>query len=226
MSNELITFDGIPSVDKSLKLMADFSDQLPYATSVAMNNTLLEMQKGEINNIREKFTVRKNWLRAGKGIGVTIKFTKKDKLEGALYTKAPFLIGHEEGEIRTAKNKARAIPQRDNLKVAINKLIPDSKKPNALVGTKSLEDKLGKLKRTTLRRVRTFEATMPSGQSGIWQRLTNSRLPIRLLYAYKKTAKIRKVLSFIPIGMGVFQKQYKRIFGEALAKAIATRKIN
>jgi len=225
MSNELITLDGIPSVDKSLKLMADFSDQLPYATSVAMNNTLLEMQKGEINNIREKFTVRKNWFKPGMATGVNLKFASKQKLEGRIYNRARFVVGHEEGEQRTAEgNPMIAVPQKVNLGLDKQQIIPKNKRPKALVG-KSLEDKLGKLKRNTLRRVRTFEATMPSGQSGIWQRLTNGRLPIRLLYAYKKVAKIRKVLAFIPTGLSIYEKKYKKMFGDALGKAIATRRL-
>jgi len=204
----VIEIDGIPSADNVLKIMGRFSRQVPFATSVALNNLAGEIQKEEVSGIQKTFTLRKNWWKPRTAMGVNIQFSNKSKLETHIFTRAPFMVKQEYGGIKTPKGKHIAIPERKALNVADNKVIPQGKRPQQI-----------------LTRPRTFIQTMPnSGKTGIWQRVTNKRLPIKLLYAFGTRARIRAVLGWRDKGMNVYTKKYQRIFGEALAYAIATSK--
>jgi len=199
-----IIIEGIPSADKALKLMERFSDQIPFATANAINVTLTMSQEEEKQSLRDKFILRKPINR----YGLYQRYANKRKLEASIGMANTFAQLQEEGGIRTpASSSSLAVPQRENLQVSLQKAIPLAKRPKGL-----------------LKKPRTFIAQMPSGKTGIWQRIGNPRTPIRLLYSFAKRATIRKALFYRKQGYDAFMKNYQGIFGTELAKAIATRR--
>jgi hypothetical protein len=125
--NEII-IEGIPSADGALKLMEKFSDQIPFATANAINTTLGVAQESEKQNLRDKFTLRKDIKR----YGLYQRYANKRKLEASIGMASSFAELQEEGGIKTSSTgKSLAIPQRTGLQVSLSKAIPMAKRPKA-----------------------------------------------------------------------------------------------
>lgn len=203
-----LQLDGVPSAENALKMIAEFGRQIPYASSVALNQLATEIRGDTITNLApSRFIIRNKTFLTNRRTGFNVEYSHKTRLATRIYSNYEPWVLHEEGGMKKPRGRHLAIPQRENIGVDLAKIIPQGKRPKAL-----------------LRRPRTFDQTMPSGKRGIWQRTSGERYPIKLLYAFSQLARIRKIFGFVQNGARLVSKKYQRIFGETLAKAIAEAK--
>lgn len=112
-----------------------FRSQVPFATSLAINNSMRDVRRVIVNTTwRKAFTVRNQ---AFPGVVFRIKFSKKYDLEAELYDQLgrDFLERHVTGGIKTARGRNLAIPV--NVSRTATGRIPKSKKPRVLTAKKS-----------------------------------------------------------------------------------------
>jgi len=92
-------------------LVAKTFRQLPYAASVALNRTALEIVEEQRRGMSERFTIRRQWVLQGVRMDRG-DFATKRRLRAVvrLDPSRGFLAQHEEGGTRTARRSSLAIP--------------------------------------------------------------------------------------------------------------------
>ena len=125
------------NVDEVYEEASDFfRRQIPFITSLAINNSMKDVRKRVIGSTWPKaFTVRN---RAFPGVVLRIKFSTKASLKAELFDSLgrEYLEMHTTGGTKTAKGGGRlAIPL--NVKRGASGRIPKSRKPRSITAKKS-----------------------------------------------------------------------------------------
>lgn len=200
MSNE-IELIGIPSVNNALKLLAKYDDQIPFATALALTRTAERVTEAEMDQLRAKFILRREWYKRGTRFGINVSPASKRTLTARAFTRAPWLVQQDEGGTKDAgKYEDITIPER-GLRQTSDRLIPLAVKP-----AKVLQN---------MRKFRAFRI----GDT-IFRR---NGLGIRALFFLKTSVRIPKHFDFVGVGKTTVERVYKKEWGEALAFAIATK---
>jgi hypothetical protein len=192
----------IDGLDATKQHFTNLTKQLPFATALALTRTAKEVQREEIAHIRNEFTVRGSWLREGGRFGVGITPASKENLVAVVETRAPWLEAHEEGTVRTPEGAHFAIPQKD-VRRTKTQVIARSQRPKALK--------------------RAFKIETKKGFPLLVQRVGRGKNSIlRVMYQLTGRARIAPSLRFVETGRAVVEKVWRRIFSEALDRAIRT----
>ncbi len=209
-----ITVNPIPA-EKILEMIRKFGKQLPFAESLAINNTAKIVQKEEIENIESKFRNRKAWFRKGK-FSVKIRFSNKRSLFSSIFSQAPWLDLQERGGIKKQKTKTPLtnkklllMPVRE-IRQTKTRLTPKRLSPAKL------------LKNPKKNRVFFVENQKTALILQRFGKKKNSKT--RVLFFAEDRAKIPPILEFEKLGERVVNKNYRKQFGKALGFAIATAK--
>jgi hypothetical protein len=192
----------IQGLDATRKHIANVERQIPFATALALTRTAKEIQREEIAHIRTAFTVRGSWLREGGKFGVGIIPASKENLVAVVESRAPWLGAHEEGTVRTPEGAHFAIPQKD-IRRTKTQVIARSHRPKSLKRAFKIETKRG---------VPLLLQRIGRGKSSI----------LRVMYQLTGRAKIDPRLRFFETGRAVVERVWRRIFSEALDRAIRT----
>lgn len=191
-------------IDKAIKQLGALGKQVPFAASVAINQTVKDIQKVEQAAIKRELdkptpsTVK----------GIRVSRSSKRKLVGTVFIIPhidKFLKYQIEGGTRPPRSKAEAVP----VSIRLNKYgnIPGRR-----------QGKLAKL----LTRPDTFSATI-RGVAGIWQRgKGRNRNRVTLLVAYEKETKYSPAFKFYEHAERTTAKRWHRNFNKALSAAIRT----
>ena len=194
----------ILGLEATTKHIYNVAKQIPFATALALTRTAKEIQREEITHIRTAFTVRGSWLREGGRFGVGIVPASKENLVAVIESRAPWLEAHEEGTVRTPEGAHFAIPQKD-IRRTKTQVIARSQRPKALK--------------------RAFKVETMRGVPLLLQRVGRGKKSIlRVMYQLTGRAKIEPRLRFFGTGKTVVEKVWRRIFSEALDRAIRTAK--
>lgn len=193
------------SVDSDLKRFEqDLTDiqkkQLPFATSVALNNTAVEAQKEAQREMGKRLDRPTPFTKKG----VRVKRSTKQKLQAEIFIQeiqAEYLKYAIEGGTRKPKNKAIPIPQ----KIRLNKY---GNMPR------------GKIKQL-LARDDVFVINNDES-AGIYQRLRNGTY--RLLASFHSEAKYKERYPFEEIVQKEAGKRFRAFMQQSLDKALATAK--
>lgn len=218
MSLQVKVKSNAKEVSRFLQLM--HSKQIPFATSLALNDTAKDVRKHIVKRtFPEAFNLKK------KGFPNQVIFTEfstKKNLTasvGNINTKKKrvraisMLNLHAEGGIKKPKRSLYlAIPSRELNGKYHNKKIPKSRTPQAIFAS---TDRRGS-KRGFVQRFK--------GGKAIFQRKTLKAYPISLFYFLKPIAKINKTLKFYEDANRVAKKVYDKHFDKAFQKAIRTAK--
>lgn len=183
----------IPAVSITIELDAEkliggmtdlMREQVPYATSRAVNDVALMIQQGEREAMKQNFNIRRQWVLDGVRI---IQFSNKgqDPIT-AILDIAPdrsFLNKFEEGGMKTPRGANIAMPT-DTVRPSPADVVASALRPKSfgLSGT-------GKGDR------RTFIIGSGPG-AGIWQRTGPGPRDIRMLWSFKQSARIGAMLGF------------------------------
>ena len=184
-----------------------------------------EVRENPIENVAPRaFTIRKKSFLTNSRTGFRREFAKKDNLTASVFSEYDRFELHDRGGMRIGRGGPLKIPQKSNLGVGNAQIIPKSKRPSALVGRGSALSRLmGAAKKSSKSAGRSFTQTV-NGKRGIWQRTGDARLPIRLLYSFNASARIKALFGFYREGERLISKKYNRIFGTELSAAIASAK--
>lgn len=206
---------SVKGISETLGTLIDLPKQVRYASSQAINDVALEVQKEEVEKtLPGHLTLRSKgapWQRPGTRYGVNIRpFARKDSLRAVVGSQADWLKLVEEGG---TKQRATELAIPTTFWKQKQEILKRARKPRALLAAKRKLAELGG--RAFLYR----GAKMPQG---IWARTTKAAYPIRLLFTFKTRATIRAVLVFFGTGRAKVMAIYPQRFQARLARAIAT----
>lgn len=227
---------------QALTKINDVPRQVRYASSLAINDTMLAVQEFTLKELLpEKFTLRAKgqpWQKPGTKFGFNLKFANRNKLESTLGSQADWLNLQERGGSKTGGGGHRvAIPTPAHKPKA--EIIPAAKKPRALLKgvlvsairaaqkdpTKKGQAKLRKLNRQ-LKAVGKLSQKpfLSKGKlpPGIFVREGPARLPIKALFVFKEQVPIEIRLAFEPSAAKLAAQLYPVKFEAAFKRAVAT----
>lgn len=219
-------------------------NQLPFATSKAINGTLLAFQKAEQGELRDQFLLRRTrWVLQGVKINRE-DFARKDKLEGRVHLdrQRDFLEKFERGGIKRPRSgRSLAIPKeiRKNPRTIISAerrpkafhfpLQPQRSGPLAQVFLLTREKRIirrGKVVGLDPRAgavQRLFMIRRHDGTGGIYERLGRGRgSRTKLLYLFTPRARIEPQLNWHFTAHKTVRAEWPRQFAAAFAHALRT----
>lgn len=191
------------------------SDQIPFAASRAINDTLFDIRKRLVG---ESFPGAFPDAPNKSFIGASLRLEKshKTRLSGAVYDRFGYewLERQAEGGIKAPlKSRDLAIPQYRSGAQKRTRFGPrKSNKPAVL-----------------LKNSKKFFSGTPRGfrgnQAGIWKREgPKGRTRLRLFYVYEPKVKVAKAFPGYEDAAAVVRRQFEGHMRKRLAKAIATRR--
>lgn len=187
-------------IDKAAK-------QARYAGAVAINETAKQVQGETVGKfLPGKFTLRSKgqpWQKPGGKLGFNIKFAKKDNLTATLGSQADWLKLQETGGTKQVSGKSLAIEA--GARESKTSVLLRAMKPRRLLGGK---------------KPKAFVIETAKGPS-VFQRVGAG---LKLLYAFRKTARISKALRWEKWGGERVKALFDGNFEKAFAKAMATAK--
>ena len=200
-------------------------EQIPFATSRALNEIGKLGREDTTKGIFERFDVRRP-----QRIKTSVKqdYANKRTLRTVLTVRDPFLAQHEEGGIRRPGDIYSSIAQPIGPVQRRRKVIRGKNTPKALLaegGPKIGRPKGSKGGRSQrqLKRPTPFIAKMKSGKVGVFKRRKKrGRLPIDLLFTFEKAVKISPRLEFQKTVLERVSRSWEPVFGREFARAIAT----
>lgn len=177
--------------------------QVPFAIALALTTLAVDAQKGVRGNLPRRFTIRRSWVSQG----IRTRRATKQRPESSVFTLDEFMVLQEEGGEKRPRRKHLALPAERTARV-----IPRSKRPRAV-----------------LQKPRVFIAPVMSGKKvgglGVFQRRGKARYPIQFLWRlHPDAAKVNARFHFEGDVHDVVKSGFKRRFGEALGRALASAK--
>jgi hypothetical protein len=193
-------------VDEALRLLKEMPERTRRAASGAINDTLKEVQTFTGSKLLpEAFTLRgrgRQWWQPGQKFGFNIRpYSNPESLTGILGSQADWLRLQEFGGTKTVPGHNLAIPASDYK--APSDIMARRIKPRTILDRRSSG---------------AFKATMRNGKMGIFKRVGDARLPIKLLFSLEPDAKVPKRLSFEEDGQKMADSIYGLKFAIQFAK--------
>jgi hypothetical protein len=186
--------------------------QLPFATSLALNNLAKKAQENIRAHYRTVFTLRRPEFIEKQGVKITRFSTKRDlSAELGIDRKADFLTKFQTGGERPVRGRHIAIP----VQAKRNKrdIITAGQRPRSLI------DRLGKRKGAG--GVFVVKDARAGRTPGVYQRTgRRGRQGVRLLFALEDRAQIPASLQFLQIGQRTAEQSWATLFEQALQQAL------
>lgn len=202
-------------ISSALQGLSDLKrEQIPFALALALTRTAQHAQAEIKRDLPHRFEIRNAFVPRG----VRIKTASKKDPEAAVYWQAPVaarrefaqsLARQETGGTKTPAKRWLAIP-RPAVEARRGKggLIPKRWRPGQ-----------------ALKRRDVFVAnTQTPGVVAIYRRKTKKRYPIEALYTLTDRVRVRETFEFVPTARAAARQVFKKEFGQAFAKALATRR--
>ncbi len=192
-------------------------NQVPFATSLALNNTGKAVQSAQQEAIRRNFKIRREWVLQGVKIA---RFSTKARLVVTIVIEKArdFMVKFEDGGIKRPRGKHLAIP--NEVRRTKSDIVGRAQRPKSFgfqFHSRGPKATIYKGNR------RTFLMAKPDGSGGIFQRVGrrgSSRL--KKLYSFTPDARIAPMLHFHEIARRVVPLVFPEEFRKAFAKALAT----
>ena len=204
---EVVIKSNIDQVVKGLSRIQ--RKQIPFATSVAINDTAFGLQKEIKRQMPQKLDRPTPWTVSG----VLVRKSKKTDLEAFVYMAGARGLPKESAD----RNKY--------IKYQVNGGTRHPKKSKIPVPSKNMKlNKYGNMPRNRIKsliaRKDVFVGNV-KGIDGIWQR-NKDNSGIKLMVGFENTADYRSRLPFNRIGQGYTSSKFTRNFERALARALAS----
>lgn len=205
----------ISGLDVAIRRVHDLSKQGRFAMSMAMNNTLKQVQGWTVEELLPgAFVLRSRgspWFKPRTRFGFNIRpFATKDRLQATMGSQADWLKLQEHGGTKRIAGHRIAIPTR--FWKPREEIMEKGKKPRAIVG---------KNKRGLPNKPFIYAGTkMPAG---IYVRSGQARFPLKMLFMFVDSASIKAVLDFEEKAAeqagSIFQPEFTKAFARALLTA-------
>ena len=194
-------------------------DQVPFATSGALNDTAKRFQKDQTRAMRRSFTER-NRLFLSRAVKIK-PFASKKRLVAQVQIAPPgsprtadILSKFERGGTKKPRGQRLAVPK-DVKRTRAGKVSP-SLRPKALE-FQSVSSKV------SVGQKRTIAFRLPGGRGGIYQRVgRKGRSSLRLLFLFIPRARIEPRLNFYRRARRVGDRFYQSFFNRRYARAVKT----
>lgn len=192
----------------ALQALSDLKrSQLPFATAVALTRTAQAAQRGVRSSLPDRFTIRSSFIERN----VRIEAATKNRQRAAVLWRGPAsskfgesLSRQETGGLKRPAKRYLALPR--NVKRGASGAVPKSQRPAAL-----------------LRQKRVFTQEVAGGKV-ILRRVGKDAPPRLLFFLMERPAEVGARFGFKETAADVARRVYRKEFGRAFAKAIATRK--
>lgn len=217
----VVTLRGVEALVSKLNSLQQ--NQIPFATSRAVNALAYEVQRDTINRLLpSKFNLRNDWWRPGRKTGVNFfKSHKRQKpIKAIVNTLAPFMELQETGGEKQPRPGHAFIPiPTYNAQPDKKQMIRPNRRFKALVtggkgGRRTLAHK-GNVWLETLRQ---------KGPRVAVRLLDDARLPIATMYVGKTSVTIKPRFGFRENAGKIVERNFHTIFEREMAQAIATAK--
>lgn len=217
------------NIPEAVAYLERVSTQLRFATSLAINRTVKDVQDGIRASLHQHFIVRRAPF-IERGIKIDRgDFSTKDKLEARVHLdeQTDFLAKFETGGIKSpSRARALAIPTAVLVGAGRERVVPDRMRIKQLAMAPHVTKK-GKVQ------VKGIQRTFLVPGLGVFQRVGrrgNARGlqaqldagEIRMLYKFKPKVRVKDSLQFVKIGTRIVAKVWADRFYEALEHALAT----
>lgn len=191
-------------IDKAIKALGVMKKQVPFAASVAMNQTVVDIEKVEKGAMRRELdNPRPSTVKA-----VRISRSNKRSLKASVFILPAvdrFMRYQVVGGTRPPRGETEAVP----FNIKLNKY-------GNIAGRR--QGKISKL----LARPDTFSGTI-KGVAGIWQRgKGRNRSAVTLLAAYENSTTYQPVFDFYRHASRTASARWPRNFNRAIRSAIRT----
>lgn len=198
------------------------AEQLPFAISVALNETALEFQRRERAHIERTFTVRRSTF-VLQGIKINRQdFAKKGKLRAVVHVDPArdFLIKFEGGGRKIPRGQSLAIPE--DVRRSKADIVTRANRPVAFQFT-TAPSAIGPLAAVHKGQKRTFLIRRHDKTGGIWQRVgSGKRGRTRMLYLFRPWAEIDPSLRFVDTATSTAEARFAANMTHALTRAFST----
>jgi hypothetical protein len=188
-------------------------DQLPFATSLALNNLAMSAQAAIRTHYQTAFTLRRPDFIEKQGAKIMQFATKRDPAAVlGIDPKADFLTKFETGGQRPKRGTHIAIPSL----VRRNKrdIVTRGNRPRSLISRLGQKKGAGGV---------FVDRTEEGRQPGVYQRTgRGGRVGLKLLYAFETSAILPASLQFIQTAQRVAETEWPTIFEAALDQALRT----
>lgn len=194
------------------------TNQIPYATSRAVNDLATEVQAAIQDGMRERFTIRRDWVL--KGVRIAKFSNKKDNPIMATIDIAPdrdFMSKFESGGQKHSRvGKFVAVPT-PAVRGSRAGIVPDSLRPRAFGFQASTTKLNGTTQYKGMQRTFIIET---GAHPGIYQRTGSNA--VRLLYKFFKSVPIPMTLRFHSTAQARIDARWAEIFRRRLSEALAS----
>lgn len=211
---ELKITTNAPEVSRFMRTV--FADQMPFAISLALNDTAFGIRKEQVEGMSTRFRIRRQWVLGG--VRVTKRATKQDlEAHVAILPDRRFLFRFEEGgEVTPEKASRFAVP--DEAKRTGAGIVSKGERPRAFDFE---EAGRGPVAVTFRGKKRTFMIKRHDGSGAIFQRLGRADSgKLRTLFTFTRTADLPASLQFDLTAENVFNSTYQANFAAAWDRAI------
>lgn len=211
-----VEIKGADELQRSLK---NFSGNVAFASSRAINDTAVAVQKFEIESqLPGKLTIRSRgtpWTKPGTKYGVNIRpFASKSNLLAIVGSQADWLKLQETAGMKRVAGHRLAIPT--SFWKNPKELMARSKKPRTILQATRRRKQLAG-------RAFIYEGTkMPAG---IYARAERKRRALRMLFRLVPMAPVKGGLKFYDSGREIVIGVYQQNFNRRIAEAMATAKL-
>jgi len=212
-------------LDIALRSIQEMGRQARFATSLAINNTVKDVQGHVIMHTHRTFRIRTGWLRRG-GYGIQARFSNKnqDPIEGRVFVHSGtwWMKQHEEGGVRTGadvpaffrvKRRERKTANTGPREMAPRKGFNVPIYNQAPAGTRKSE------MRAEAARGKRF-----SIGDLFFVRTGKKKRDLRLVSIFKPAVQIKRRWGFYDAAQAKADQVFPKHFKQAMARAIATAK--
>jgi len=192
-----------------------YSDQIPFATSRAINATAISFQEKQRQGIRERFTIRRQWVLRGVKINRE-DFARKDRLEARVHIDSArdFLIKFEKGGRKRPEGSRLAIPAEVRRTKA--GVVSRTLRPRALDFKPTGDGRYAGQKKT-------FMLRRPGGRGVIFQFFgRRGNRQTRTLFTFAPSAKIEPILKFEETATATIKREFEGHFSREFDRAVRT----
>lgn len=189
-------------VSKDIRKLFNLDKQIIFAAAQSLTAVAKEAQTDVIATIEKTFTTRGRWYLPSNKFGIKIKAARKDDLSAEVKTAADWLKLHETSGVKTPQGNNLAVPT-ENVRRTKRQIITKSQRPRNLK--------------------RAFVINTRSGPV-LFQR--KNKKTIVALYNLEPRVPIKKASTVIEPTTKTVQQRFDHIFGEKLANAVRTAKVD
>ena len=196
----MVDVDIKPNIKEFEKLVDRHKDQVPFATSKAINKTLKQVRPKIIQSIKRRQKSKRSWW-ANKRFGINRTFADKKNLFAKIFTDIWWANLQEKGGTKVPHNS----------KVVA---VPTNKVPKSYRKSGGARRAMG-LKKTFIQDTK--------GKPALWRRKTKKRYPIEPLFWLRPQVIVKfPYLRFKATAERYIRRYFKKNHEEAMIQAIKT----